>query len=88
MEKIIFIWDAEPDKPERRMFYKKLTGYSQGKYNYPGVLEKLPKNTWNWINRSTILIDKNKAKDLRKLLKEYDHILDWHEFRITQEVGK
>lgn len=85
MSRVLFAWDASPDKSGRRMFYKKLSGYGQGdSYYYPGVLEEIPKDSWDWINKSIILVDEEFADGLRSLLKEYDDILDWYEFEVIE----
>lgn len=84
-KRILFVWDARMGEPGRRLFYKKLSGYKQGdEYYYPGFLDEIPKESWDWINKSTMLIDRGKAGGMRELLEEYDDVLDWHEFEVIE----
>lgn len=84
-EKVLVVWDAESGSSRRRAFYKKLSGYSQGDYYYPGVLDELPEQSWNWINRSTLVVEKEEARKVRELLSEFDDVLDWHEFIVVEQ---
>lgn len=80
----LFVWDADTSSSRRRMFYKRLSGYSQGGYTYEGVLDELPEESWNRINMSTLLVEGNGQK-LRELFEEFDEILDWHEFEVREK---
>lgn len=85
MTDVLFLWDADSNDSRRRYFYNKLSGFSRGEdYYYPGVLEKMPEDSWCWINKSTLLVEEEEAERIKDLIDEFDEVLDWYEFKVEE----
>ncbi|GEM_PF-683723 len=86
---ILFTWDIRKAAANRRrMFYNRLFGFGRAKaggaHRYPGVLELIPKKSWKRAGGSVYVVEEKHANELRKLLKNFEDVLEWHEFKVIQ----
>jgi len=86
MPKILIIWDVKSRGSPATLFYRALCGYNYetkaGMSHSKGVLDELPEDVWEFINRSTLLIEEEYAKLVEKIFKEFNEYLDWHIFEV------
>jgi hypothetical protein len=70
------------------LFYRALSGYDyktkSGRAHSPGILDELPEDVWEFINRSTLLIEEEYAKLVEEIFKEFDRHLKWFKFEIAE----
>jgi hypothetical protein len=89
MPKILIIWDVKSRGSPATLFYRALCGYDYktkaGRNHSPGVLDELPEDVWEFINRSTLLIEDEYAKLVEKIFKEFSEHLVWHMFEVESE---
>lgn len=88
---ILFTWDIRKAAANRkRMFYNKLFGFGHAKvgkaHRYPGVLEQIPRKSWKRVGGSVYVIEEKYASGLGRLLKNFEDVLEWHEFKIIQKM--
>ncbi len=86
MPKVLIIWDVKSRGTPATMFYRALRGYDyrtkNGRNHSPGVLDELPEEVWEFVNRSTLLIEEEYAKFVEKVFKDFAEYLDWHVFEV------
>ncbi len=89
MSKILIIWDVKSRGSPATLFYRALSGYDYktkaGRSHSPGILDELPEDVWDFINRSTLLIEEEYAKLVEKIFKEFNEHLDWYKFVVESE---
>jgi hypothetical protein len=89
MPKVLIIWDVKSRGSPATLFYRALCGYDyktkEGRNHSPGILDELPEDVWEFINRSTLLIEDEYAKLVEKIFKEFDEHLVWHKFLVQSE---
>lgn len=89
MPKILIIWDVKSRGSPATLFYRALSGYNYktkaGRSHSPGILDELPEEVWDFINRSTLLIEEEYAKLVEKIFKEFNEHLDWYKFVVESE---
>lgn len=89
MKKILLIWDLKSRGSKATLFYRELKGYNyktkSGKKHTNGILDELPENVWDFINRSALLIDKKHAKKVEKVFRKHDSHLKWEKFVVERE---
>ena len=88
MSKVLIIWDVKSRGTPATMFYRALRGYDyrtkNGRNHSPGVLDELPGEVWEFVNRSTLLIEEKYAKLVEKVFKDFAEYLDWHVFEVER----
>jgi hypothetical protein len=88
MAKILIIWDVKARGSPATLFYRALCGYDyktkSGKRHSPGVLDQLPEDVWDFINRSTLLIEEEYARVVERVFKEFEDYLNWFRFRVAE----
>jgi hypothetical protein len=88
MVKILIVWDVKSRGTPATTFYRALLGYDyktkSGRTHSPGILDELPEDVWEFINRSTLLIEKEYAKLVEEIFKEFDEHLRWFKFEIAE----
>jgi hypothetical protein len=86
MRKILLIWDVKSKGSPATFFYRALCGYDyptkSGKSHSNGILDEIPDDVWEFINRSTLLIEEEYAKMVEKIFKEFNEHLDWYRFEV------
>ncbi len=86
MRKILLIWDVKTKGSAATLFYRALRGYNystkSGVVHSAGVLDEIPDEVWEFINRSTLLIEKEYARMVERILKEFSEHLIWHKFEV------
>lgn len=87
---ILFTWDIRKAATNRkRMFYNKLFGFGHAKvektHRYPGVLEQIPQKSWKRVGGSVYVVEDKYAGGLRRLLENFEDVLEWHEFKVIQK---
>jgi hypothetical protein len=86
MKKILLIWDVKSKGSPATLFYRALSGYDyqtkSGKSHSAGILDEIPDDVWEFINRSTLLIEEEYAKMVEEIFKEFDKHLVWHKFEV------
>ena len=89
MAKILIVWDVKSRGSPATLFYRALSGYDYktkaGRSHSPGILDELPEEVWDFINRSTLLIEEEYAKLVEKIFKEFNEHLDWYKFVVESE---
>jgi len=89
MTKILIIWDVKTRGSPATLFYRALSGYDYktkaGRSHSPGILDEIPEDVWEFINRSTLLIEDEYAKLVEKIFKEFSEHLVWHMFEVESE---
>ena len=89
MRKILIIWDVKSRGSPATLFYRALRGYDyptkSGRVHSAGVLDEIPDDVWEFINRSTLLIEEEYAKLVEKILKEFSEHLVWYKFEVEVE---
>lgn len=88
MKKILIVWDVKSRGTPATMFYRALSGYDyntkSGRNHTPGILDELPEEAWEFVNRSTLLIEEEFSRTVEKIFKEFDEHLKWLRFEIME----
>ncbi|MBA7597517.1 hypothetical protein ES703_04520 [subsurface metagenome] len=86
MRKILLVWDVKTRGSPATLFYRALSGYDYptkaGRGHSAGVLDEIPDDVWEFINRSTLLIEEEYAMVVEKIFKEFSKHLVWHRFEV------
>jgi len=86
MRKILLVWDVKVRGSPATRFYRALSGYDYstktGKSHSAGILDEIPDDVWEFVNRSTLLIEEEYAKLVEKIFKEFSTYLDWCRFEV------
>jgi len=86
MRKILLIWDVKSKGSPATFFYRALSGYDyptkSGKSHSNGILDEIPDDVWEFINRSTLLIEEEYAKMVEEIFKEFNRHLNWYRFEV------
>lgn len=86
MKKILLIWDVKSKGSPATFFYRALSGYDyptkSGKSHSNGILDEIPDDVWEFINRSTLLIEEEYAKMVEEIFKEFNRHLNWYRFEV------
>jgi hypothetical protein len=86
MRKVLLVWDVKTRGSPATLFYRALRGYDYptkaGRSHSAGVLDEIPDDVWEFINRSTLLIEKEYAEMVEKIFKEFSEHLIWHRFEV------
>ncbi|MDI6820424.1 MAG: hypothetical protein QMC89_05940 [Candidatus Hodarchaeaceae archaeon] len=86
MKKILLVWDVKSKGSPATLFYRALCGYDyptkSGKSHSNGVLDEIPDGVWEFINRSTLLIEEEYAKMVEEIFREFGKHLLWHRFEV------
>ncbi len=86
MRKILIIWDVKTRGSPATLFYRALRGYDYptkaGMSHSAGILDEMPDDVWEFINRSTLLIEEEYAMMVEKIFKEFNKHLIWHRFEV------
>lgn len=86
MRKILLVWDVKTRGSPATMFYRALSGYNYetktGMSHSKGILDEIPKDVWELVSRSTLLIEEEYAKLVEKIFKEFNEHLRWHRFEV------
>ncbi len=86
MKKILIVWDVKSRGTPATTFYRALSGYDyntkEGKNHTPGILDELPEDVWEFVNRSTLLIEKEYAEMVEEVFKEFNEHLKWLRFEV------
>ncbi|MFN4133510.1 MAG: hypothetical protein ACK4GQ_03980 [Candidatus Hadarchaeales archaeon] len=89
MSKVLIVWDVKKRGSPATKFYRALFGYGyktrEGPCHAPGILDALPSDVWECVNRSTLLIEEEFASAVEEIFKEFDEILKWFRFRVEEE---
>ena len=89
MKKILIIWDVKSRGSPATLFYRALSGYDYptkaGHSHTPGILDELPEDVWEFISRSTLLIEEDYARMVEKIFKDFTEHLVWHKFLVEVE---
>ncbi|MFH1821311.1 MAG: hypothetical protein ABH852_02575 [Methanobacteriota archaeon] len=89
MKKILLIWDVKSRGSPATLFYRALSGYDyttkSGRIHSPGILDELPEDVWEFISRSTLLIEEEYARMVERIFKEFTKHLVWHKFLVEVE---
>ncbi len=89
MERVLLLWDIKTKGSKATLFYRELRGYDyktkSGKKHTDGILDEIPKDVWDFVNRSALLIDKDHAKKVERIFKKYDSHLKWKKFVVKRE---
>jgi hypothetical protein len=71
------------------MFYRALSGYDYetktGRNHTPGVLDEMPEDAWEFVGRSTLLIEEEYSKLVEEILKEFNEHLKWLKFEVMEK---
>ena len=82
----MLIWDVKSRGSPATLFYRALVGYDYptkaGKNHSAGVLDEIPDDVWEFINRSALLIEQEYAEMVEKIFKEFNEHLRWHRFEV------
>ncbi|MDH5685482.1 MAG: hypothetical protein OEY73_03000 [Hadesarchaea archaeon] len=86
MRKILLVWDVKTRGSPATFFYRALRGYDYptkaGRSHSAGILDEIPDDVWEFINRSTLLIEEEYAKMVEEIFKEFNKYLVWHRFEV------
>ena len=86
MRRVLLIWDVKTKGSPATLFYRALLGYDyptkSGRSHSPGVLDEIPEDGWEFISRSTLLIEEEYAKIVEEIFKEFNKHLVWHRFEV------
>ncbi len=89
MPKVLIIWDVKSRGSPATYFYRALCGYNYptkaGRNHSPGILDEIPDDVWEFVNRSTLLIEEEYARLVEKVFKEFEKHLAWHTFLVESE---
>ncbi|MGQ9788630.1 MAG: hypothetical protein ACUVQM_04940 [Candidatus Hadarchaeaceae archaeon] len=89
MRKILLVWDVKSRGSPATLFYRALCGYDyetkSGRNHSPGILDEIPEDVWEFINRSTLLIEEGYAKMVERIFKEFTEHLVWYKFVVEEE---
>ncbi|MEM2890572.1 MAG: hypothetical protein QW835_04080 [Candidatus Hadarchaeum sp.] len=89
MRKILLVWDVKSRGSPATLFYRALCGYDyetkSGRNHSPGILDEIPEDVWEFINRSTLLIEEEYAKMVERIFKEFAEHLVWYKFVVEEE---
>ena len=89
MKKILILWDVKSRGSPATLFYRELRGYDyktkSGKSHSEGILDELPDDCWNFVNRSALLVEEEHAKKVVKVFKKFDQHLKWRKFVVKEE---
>lgn len=88
MGKVLLVWDVKSRGSPATLFYRALSGYDyrtkSGRCHSPGILDELPEDVWEFINRSTLLIEEEYAKMVERIFREFSEHLVWYKFLIEE----
>lgn len=88
MAKVLIIWDVKSRGSPATLFYRALCGYDyktkSGRNHSPGILDELPEDVWEFVNRSTLLIEDEYAKLVEKVFREFSEHLIWRMFEVER----
>jgi len=51
-------------------------------------LDELPKDAWEFINRSTLLIEEEYAGLVEEVFREFEKYLNWFKFKVERWWGE
>lgn len=89
MKKVLFIWDVKSRGSPATLFYRALRGYNyktkSGKSHSTGILDDLPEDAWDFVNRSALLVDKKYVLRIEKVFKRFDTHIDWKKYKVIIE---
>jgi hypothetical protein len=89
MRRILLVWDVKSRGSPATLFYRALCGYDyqtkSGRSHSPGILDELPEDVWEFVNRSTLLIEEEYARMVERIFKEFDEHLIWRKFLVEAE---
>lgn len=84
----MLVWDVKSRGSPATLFYRALCGYDyetkSGRNHSPGILDKIPEDVWEFINRSTLLIEEEYAKMVEQIFKEFAEHLVWYKFIVEE----
>lgn len=88
MKKVLLLWDIKSKGSKATLFYRELRGYDyktkSGKRHSNGLLDELPRDVWDFVSRSALLINKKHATKVEKVFKKYDSHLRWKKFIVEE----
>lgn len=89
MKKVLLLWDIKSKGSSATLFYRELRGYDYktkgGKRHTDGILDELPDDVWDFVNRSALLVDIKHAEKVEKVFKKYDSCLRWKKFIVKEK---
>lgn len=91
-KKVLIVWDLKARGSAATLFYRALSGYDyktkEGRRHSPGILDELPGDAWEFINRSTLLIEEEYAELVEEVFREFEKYLNWFKFKIERWWGE
>jgi hypothetical protein len=92
MTKVVVLWDVKVRGSRATLFYRALRGYDyrtkEGRRHSPGILDQLPGDSWEFVNRSALLIEEEYAEFVERVFREFEKILEWVKFRVAEVEGR
>jgi len=89
MKKILLVWDVKSRGSPATLFYRALSGYDyttkSGRSHSPGILDELPDDVWEFVNRSALLIEEEYGRMVEKIFKDFAEHLVWRKFFVEVE---
>lgn len=88
-KKVLFLWDVKSRGSPATLFYRALRGYDyktkSGKSHSDGILDELPKDGWDFVSRSALLVKRKHVLKVEKVFKEFDAHVEWKKFEIMEK---
>lgn len=88
MSKVLIVWDVKCRGTPATKFYRALFGYDyktkSGTSHSSGILDEVPEDCWEFVNRSTLLIEKKYAEMVEEVFREFDEFLQWVKFEVLR----
>ncbi len=88
MPKVLIVWDVKCRGTPATRFYRALFGYDyktkNGIAHSNGVLDQIPRECWEFVNRSTLLIEKRYARLVEEVCREFEEVLKWMRFEVVR----
>lgn len=88
MPKVLIVWDVKRRGTPATQFYRALFGYDyktkRGTAHSKGVLDEIPRECWEFVSRSALLVEKRYAQLVEEVFREFGEVLKWMRFEVVR----
>ena len=85
---MLIVWDVKCRGTPATRFYRALFGYDyrtkHGTAHSNGVLDEIPRECWEFVSRSALLIEKRYARLVEEVFREFEEVLKWMRFEVVR----